>query len=121
MFGYQDTFINFEAFLQIYVLRSLEGDYNFNYVLYTNPNSKSFFKFSLEFKFTEYGNTRRVDLELESVYTFIERIDEITNYSFWVFVLIKICNAGTMLDGVLNEKFRLFINHKAELQHVNNC
>lgn len=71
MFGYQDAFINFETFSQIDGLRSLEGDYNFNYVMYTNPSSKSFLKFSLEFKFTEYGNTRRVDLELQSVYTFI--------------------------------------------------
>lgn len=58
-----------KAFLQIDVLRSLEGDYYFNYVLYNNPNSKSFLNFSLEFNFTEFAT--RVDLELESIYNFI--------------------------------------------------
>lgn len=49
-------------------------------LLYTNPYLKSFLTFSLEFSFTYFANSRGVEVELQSVYTFIKRMDEIKIY-----------------------------------------
>lgn len=40
-------------------------------LLYTKSYLKSFLTFSLEFSFTYFANSRRVEVEVESVYTFI--------------------------------------------------